>query len=183
LLAAVLLKFTDVAVVFAVASAASLAAAALLLRMRYDAPPRPPAPRRVHLVAEAAEVVRTIVRNRDLALFIGLGMSQTFTRGALTVFTVAVALDLLRTGEPTVGTLTAAIGGAVIGSLAASLLVSSRRLAQWFGIGVALWGLPIALIPLFPSQAAALTLQACVGVGNALVDVGLFTVNGEVGPG
>jgi hypothetical protein len=119
-----------------------------------------------------------------LALFIGLGMSQTFTRGALTVFTVAVALDLLRTGEPAVGTLTAAIGaGAVIGSLAASLRVSSRRLAQWFGIGVALWGLPIALIPLFPSQAAALTLQACVGVGNALVDVGLFTVNGEVGPG
>jgi hypothetical protein len=34
LLAAVLLKFTDVEVVFAVASAASLAAAALLLRLR-----------------------------------------------------------------------------------------------------------------------------------------------------
>jgi MFS family permease len=45
LLAAVLVEFTGVAVVFAVAAAASLAAAALLLRLRYDAPPRPDAPR------------------------------------------------------------------------------------------------------------------------------------------
>ena len=73
--------------------------------------------------------------------------------------------------------LTAAVGGgAVIGSLAASMLVGSRRLAQCFGVGVALWGLPIALIPLFSSQAAALALLACVGVGNALVDIGLFTL-------
>jgi MFS family permease len=183
LLAAVLLKYTDVAVVFVVAAAASLAAAALLLRLQYDAPPRPAAPRGVHLVADAAEGIRAIVRNSDLALFIGLGIAQTFTRGALTVFTVVVALDLLHTGEPGVGTLTAAIGaGAVIGSVAASLLVGSRWLAQWFGIGVALWGLPIALIPLFPSQATALILLACVGIGNALVDVGLFTLMARLAP-
>jgi MFS family permease len=183
LLAAVLLKYTDVAVVFVVAAAASLAAAALLLRLQYDAPPRPAATRGVHLVADAAEGIRAIVRNSDLALFIGLGIAQTFTRGALTVFTVVVALDLLHTGEPGVGTLTAAIGaGAVIGSVAASLLVGSRWLAQWFGIGVALWGLPIALIPLFPSQATALILLACVGIGNALVDVGLFTLMARLAP-
>ena len=177
LLAAVLLQFTDVAVVFAAASGASLAAAALLLRLHYEAPPRPAAPGGVHLMAEAAEGIRAVVRNRDLALFMGLTMAQTFTRGALTVFTVVVALDLLHTGEPGVGALTAAVGaGAVIGSLATSLLVGSRRLARWFGIGVALWGLPIALIPLFPQQAAVLGLLACVGVGNALVDIGLFTL-------
>ena len=110
LLAAVLVEFTGVAVVFAVAAGASLAAAALLLRLRYDAPPRPPAPREVHFMADVAEGVRTIVRNRDLALLIGLDIAQTFTRGALTVFTVVVALDLLRIGEPGVGTLTAAVG-------------------------------------------------------------------------
>ena len=183
LLAAVLLKFTDVEVVFAVVSAASLAAAALLLRLRYDAPPRPAAPRGVHLVADAAEGVRAIVRNRDLELFIGLGIAQTFTRGALTVFTVVVALDLLRTGEPGVGTLTAAVGaGAVSGSLVASLLVGSHRLARWFGIGVALWGLPIALIPAFPWEATVLIMPACVGIGNALVDVGLFTLIARLAP-
>ncbi len=183
LLAAVLLEFADVAAVFAVASGASLGAAILLLRLRYEAPPRPSAPGGLHLVAEAVEGIRAVVRNRDLALFIGLGMAQTFTRGALTVFTVVVALDLLGTGEPGVGTLTAAVGaGAVIGSLVASLLVTSRRLAQWFGIGIVLWGLPIALIPLFPSQAAALALLACVGIGNALVDLGLFTLMARLAP-
>jgi Cyclic nucleotide-binding domain/Major Facilitator Superfamily len=166
------------------AAAASLAAAVLLLRLRYDAPPRPAAPRgAAHLMAEVAEGVRAIVGNRDLALLTGLGMAQTFTRGALTVFTVVVALDLLRTGEPGVGTLTGAVGaGAVIGSLIASLLVGSRRLAQWFGVGVALWGVPIALIPLFPRQATALALLACVGIGNALVDVGLFTLMARLAP-
>jgi MFS family permease len=177
LLAALLLEFTNVAGVFAFASAASLAAGALVLRLRYDAPPRPAAPRKAHLMADVAEGVRAVAGNPDLALITGLGMAQTFTRGALTVFTVVVALDLLQTGEPGVGTLSGAIGaGAVIGSLIASLLVGSRRLAELFGFGVALWGLPVALIPVFPSEATALTLLACVGIGNALVDLGGFTL-------
>ena len=183
LLAAVLVEFAGVAVVFAVAAGASLAAAALLLRLGYDAPPRPPAPQGVHLMADVAEGVRVIVRNRDLALLNGLTIAQTFTRGALTVFVVVVALDLLRIGEPGVGTLTAAVGaGAVVGSLAASLLVGSRRLARWFGIGIALWGLPIALIPVFPREATALILLACVGLANALVDVGLYTLMARLAP-
>jgi hypothetical protein len=169
--------------VFAVASAASLAAAGLLVGLRYDAPPRPAAPGGVHLIAGIAEGIRAIVRTRDLALLIALGVAQTFTRGALTVFTIAIALDLLGTGEPGVGTLTAAIGaGAVTGSLAASLLVGSGRLAQWFGTGIALWGLPIALIPFVARQPTAFTLLACVGVGNALVDVGLFTLMARLIP-
>jgi predicted MFS family arabinose efflux permease len=183
LLAAVLLELTNIAVVFAVASVASLAAAALVLRLTYNAPPRPPASRRANLMAETAEGIRTIVRNRDLALLNGLAIAQTFTRGALTVFTVVVALDLLGAGESGVGTLTAAIGsGAVIGSLTASMLVGSRRLAQWFDIGIALWGIPLALIPLFPSQVAALILLACVGVGNTFVDVGLYTLMARLAP-
>ena len=61
LLAAVLLKFTGVAVVFAFAAGASLAAAALVVRLRYDAPPRPSAPH-AHLLADAAEGIRAVVR-------------------------------------------------------------------------------------------------------------------------
>jgi MFS family permease len=183
LLAAIILQFSSVTAVFAVAAAASLWAASLMLRVHYDAPSRPPARFGVNLMAEAAEGVHAVVRNRDLAVLIGLTAAQAFTRGALTVFTVVVALDLLDTGEPGVGTLTAAVGaGGVLGSLAASLLVGSRRLAGWFGIGVAMWGMPIALIGVFPAQAAALTLLACVGVGNALVDLGLFTLMARLAP-
>lgn len=183
LLAAILLQISGVTAAFAVAAAASLWAAALMLRVHYEAPPRPPAPAGVNVLTQAAEGVRAVVRNPDLAVLVGLTAAQAFTRGALTVFTVVVALDLLDTGESGVGTLTAAVGaGAVLGSLAASLLVGSRRLAGWFGIGVAMWGLPIALIALFPAQAAALILLACVGVGNALVDLGLFTLMARLAP-
>jgi MFS family permease len=45
-----------------------------------------------------------------------------------------------------------------------------------------LWGLPIALIPLFPREATALILLACVGFGNALVDVGLYTLMARLAP-
>lgn len=177
LLAAIILEVTGVTVVFIVASGASLLAAGLLLGLRYEAPPRPAAPRGVHLMAQAAEGIRAVVQDRNLSLLIGLGAAQAFTRGALTVFSVVVAFDLLGIGAPGVGTLTAAIGaGAVIGSLAASLLAGSGRLAQWFAVGIALWGLPLVLIPFFSSPAAVWILLAFVGVGNALVDLGAFTL-------
>jgi MFS family permease len=183
LLAAVLLEVTDVAVVFAVAAASSLWAAALLLRLSYDAPPRPSATPRPRLVREAVEGVRAVVRNRDLALILGLAAAQSFTRGALTVLSVVVAIELLDTGEPGVGALMTAVGvGAVLGSLAASLLVGTRRLGAWFAAGVALWGLPLALVGIVPQQGAALFFLAFVGVGNALIDVAGFTLLGRMAP-
>ena len=180
--AAVLLQFTGVTAVFAVAAGSSLCAAAMMLRVRYQAPPRPPA-QRGHLFPEVSEGVRAVARNRDLALLVGLASVQTFTRGALTVFTVVVAIDLLRIGESGVGTLAAAVGaGAVLGSGAVSLLVGTRRLASWFGLGIAFWGLPIALIGLFPAKAVTLGLLACVGVANTLVDLGVLTLMARLTP-
>jgi hypothetical protein len=96
---------------------------------------------------------------------------------------VVVAIDLLGTGEPGVGVLTAGLGaGAVLGSLGASLLVTTRRLGAWFAVGVALWGVPVTLIGVFPQQAAAFGLLAAVGVGNALIDVGGFTLLARLAP-
>ncbi|MGX5656253.1 MFS transporter [Geodermatophilus nigrescens] len=183
LLAAVLLGWAGVTVVFAVSAAASGWAALLLARLRYEAPPRPPAPAGVHLVGEALAGIRAVAGNGDLALVVGLAAAQTLTRGALTVLTVVVAIDLLGTGEPGAGALTAAIGaGAVLGSLAASLLVGTRALGAWFALGVTLWGLPVTLIGVVPTETTALLLLACVGVGNALIDVGGFTLLGRTAP-
>ena len=85
--------------------------------------------------------------------------------------------------KPGVGTLMTAVGvGAVLGSLAASLLVGTRRLGAWFAVGVTLWGLPIALVGVVPRDAAALGLLALVGVGNALIDVAGFTLLGRMAP-
>jgi len=183
LLAALLLQLAGVTSVFAVAAAASFWAAVLLTRLRYEAPPRPPAPVGSNLLRSAADGIRAVSRNADLALIMGLAVAQTLIRGALTVLTVVVAIDLLHTGEPGVGLLSAAIGaGAVLGSLAASLLVDTRRLGGWFAVGVTLWGVPVTLIGVFPQQVAALGLLACVGVGNALIDLGGFTLLGRMAP-
>jgi predicted MFS family arabinose efflux permease len=177
LLAAVLLQLTGVTAVFTVAAGASLWAAALLLRLDYDAPPRPPAASETNLVGSALEGIRVVSHNADLALIMGLAAAQSLTRGALTVLTVVIAIDLLGTGEPGVGVLTAAIGaGAVLGSLAASLLVGTRRLGAWFAVGVALWGMPVTLIGVVPQEIAALGLLACVGIGNSLIDLAGFTL-------
>jgi MFS family permease len=183
LLAAVLLAVTDASVVFAVAAAASFWAALLLLRVRYEASPRLASPRRRALMGEAVEGVRTVTQSRDLRLILGLAAAQSLTRGALTVFSVVVAIELVGTGEAGVGALMAGVGvGAVVGSLAASFLVGTGRLGAWFAVGVALWGLPIALIGVFPHEAAALGLLAFVGAGNALIDVAGFTLIGRLAP-
>ena len=102
---------------------------------------------------------------------------QTFTRGCLTVFAVVVAIELLDTGDPGVGVLTAAVGaGGMLGSFLAFGLVGRGGLATWFGVGIALFGAPLVVIGVVPEQAAAILLLGVVGIGNALIDVGGFTL-------
>ncbi len=183
LLAALLLYVAGVTLVFAVAAVSSLWAALVLVRLRYDAPPRPPAPPESHLLTSATEGIRAVTRDRDLALIMVLAVAQTLTRGALTVLLVVVAIDLLGTGEPGVGTLTAAIGvGAVLGALGASMVVDTRRLGGYFAVGVALWGLPLLVLAAFPHEAVAFGLLAFVGVGNSLIDLGGFTLLARIAP-
>ena len=177
-----LLEVADVDVVFAVAAAASLWSAALLLRLQYDAPPRPDAVR-PHLLREVVEGLGAVARDRDLSLVLGLAAAQSFTRGALTVFSVLVSIELLGRGEPGAGTLMTAVGvGAVCGSLASSLLIDTRRLGAWFALGVTLWGLPLVLVGLVPADAAALAFMAFIGAGNALIDVAGFTLLARMAP-
>ncbi|HEX2468216.1 MAG TPA: MFS transporter, partial [Solirubrobacterales bacterium] len=177
LLAALLLDVSGPEAVFALTAGLSLWSAFLVSLIDYEPAPReaPPAPIRV--AADTAEGLRAIAAQRDVTMLFGLGAVQAVTRGALNVFTVVVAIELLETGEPGVGVLTAAIGvGAVMGSLGASVLVGSRRLAAYTGLGIALWGMPLAMIGVFPSELIALAMLAIVGAGNALVDLGYFTL-------
>ena len=99
------------------------------------------------------------------------------------MFSVVVSIELLGRGEPGAGTLMTAVGvGAVVGSLAASLLVGTRRLGAWFALGVTLWGLPLVLVGLVPRDLAALFFLALIGGGNALIDVAGFTLLGRMAP-
>ena len=173
--AAVLLAASGPAAVFGACSAASLLAGLVVVALPYDAPPRAESARGGG--REMLQGFRTIVADRSLGLITGLGVVQTFTRGCLTVFAVVVAIDLLDTGDPGVGVLTAAVGaGGVLGSIFAFRLVRRGGLASWFGVGIALFGAPLTLVGVVPKQAAAIVLLGVVGIGNALIDVGGFTM-------
>jgi MFS family permease len=175
LVAAVLLAASGPAAVFAACSAASLFAGLVVIALPYDAPPR------ADVAAGGGRAMlegfATIAADHRLGLITALAVVQTFTRGCLTVFTVVVAIDLLDTGDPGVGVLNAAVGaGGVLGSIIAFGLVRRGGLASWCGVGIALFGAPLALIGVVPELAAAIVLLGCVGIGNALVDVSGFTL-------
>src|SRR5215208_7662408 len=155
--AAVLLAASGPAAVFAACSAASLLAGLVVVALPYDAPPRAETARGGG--REMLQGFTTIAADRRLGLITALGVAQTFTRGCLTVFTVVVAIDLLDLGDAGVGVLNAAVGaGGVLGSILAFGLVRRSGLASWFGVGIALFGAPLALIGVVPEQAAAIVL-------------------------
>jgi MFS family permease len=183
LAAALLLAVGSPAAVFTFAAALALCSGLLLLGLTYEAPPRSaPEPVR-RILAETVEGFRALGRYRSAGLLVALALAQTFTRGALNVFVVVVAIELLEIGDPGVGLLTAAVGaGAVAGSLGAAISISGRRLAAVEGIGVALWGLPLILTGAFPYEPVVLVLMCVIGVGNALVDVGVFTLPARLVP-
>ena len=170
------------AAVFAVIAVGTAWSALLIGFVRYERPPRSVVPHR-RIAREAVEGLAALARYQDVGLITGMALTQTFTRGCVNVLLVTVAIDLLATGEAGVGILSGAIGaGAIVGSLGAGLLARSHALARWEGVGVALWGLPLLGIAALPHDVAALLFLAGVGVGNALVDVGLFTLPARMVP-
>ena len=177
LLAAGLLAWAGAATVFATAAGLSLLAATSLLRVPSYVDGTVEPVERVQLVQGTLRGLKALRSEPDVRRMFGLGFAQTYTRGALNVFAVVIAFDLLDIGESGVATLTAAVGlGGVVGSAVASLMVGSRRLGAWLVIALALWGTPIAMIGAVPETFAAFALLGVVGVANSIIDVPLFTL-------
>jgi hypothetical protein len=72
--------------------------------------------------------------------------------------------------------------GGLLGALAAAALVGRGKLAADFGVGIFIWGLPIALVAVWPNQVSALVLLGIVGIGNTLVDVSGMTLLQRAAP-
>jgi MFS family permease len=178
-----LLAWTSVGTVFVVTAGAILWSAVLLGGVRPVEEERVKEREAVAIVDELLAGFRTIVGERRLRLLVGLFGAQTFVDGMLNVLVVVIALELLDTGQAGVGFLNSAIGiGGLIGALAAAALVGRRRLAANFGVGIFIWGIPIALVGVWPNQAFALVLLVLVGVGNTLVDVSGMTLMQRAAP-
>jgi predicted MFS family arabinose efflux permease len=132
---------------------------------------------------EAAGGFRTIAHDRRLRVVVGLYAAQMLIAGALSVLVVVTALELLHRGDSTVGLLNASMGiGGIIGALAAVTLIGRKRLASDFGLGIVLWGVPLAAIGIWPRTWVALVALAVVGLGNTLVDVAGLTLLQRTAP-
>lgn len=183
-LGGLLLAATGVGTVFIVTAAMLVVSAVLLVGVR------PPAATEQGEAAEPEDIVdellagfRTIARERRLRLLVGLFSAQTFVDGMLNVLIVVIALDLLDAGNAGVGFLNSAIGiGGLLGAVAAAALVGRRRLAADFGTGIFIWGVPIALVAIWPNQVFAIVLLGIVGIGNTLVDVSGMTLMQRAAP-
>jgi MFS family permease len=120
--------------------------------------------------------LRALFASPESATIAILAPCQTFVRGALNVIVVVFVVDALDLNDGAIGVLLAAIGvGGMIGLPAALGIVGTRRMYRSFGLGLALWGLPLAITAGVPQLAAAVVLFAIVGVGNVLVDVSTYS--------
>jgi MFS family permease len=129
------------------------------------------------IVREAAAGFRAIAGESRLRLLVGLYGAQTLAAGIFRVLLVVTALEILELGGSGVGFLNSAVGiGALAGMLVVLGLVGTRRLAGVFQLGVLLWGVPLALLGIWPSVTAALLLFGVLGVANTLVDVAGLTL-------
>ncbi|HEX6490290.1 MAG TPA: MFS transporter [Gaiellaceae bacterium] len=171
-----LLVVTGVGAVFALTAALFVWSALVLGRLGADSQggPRTDAG---DLLEEALAGFRAIVSERRLRLLVGLYGAQTLAAGLLRVLLVVTALRILHVGPTGVGYLNSAVGvGALVAMLLVLALIGTRRLATGFGLGILLWGVPLALLGLWPSVAAALVLFGLLGIGNTFVDVAGLTL-------
>jgi MFS family permease len=137
----------------------------------------------VGVVDELLAGFRTIAGERRLRLLVGLFSAQTFVDGMLNVLIVVIALKLLDTGNAGVGFLNSALGiGGLLGALAAAALIGRGRQATDFGLGIFVWGVPIALVAVWPNQVFVLVLLVVVGIGNTIVDVSGMTLLQRAAP-
>ena len=177
-LGGLLLAATSIGVVFIVMAVLFLWSAFFVLRIRTEAAPalatgaeHPP------FLHQATAGIRTIVKEPKVRLIVGIYGCQTLIAGAVRVFIVVMAFQLLHTGNAGVGFLNSATGiGGLLGAVATIIIVGRSRLATDFGVGVVLWGLPLVLIGIWPNQWLALLMLGVIGVANTVVDVAAFTL-------
>jgi MFS family permease len=174
-----LLALSSPSVVFAANGLAFLWSAALVVGLRAYEPARVRSARDTSrpVVSTLMAGISTIVREPNLRTLVGLYGAQTLVAGAVNVLVVVAAFQLLDLGEAGVGLLYAALGiGGLLGGFVALVLAAHGRLARDFAIGLALFGLPLALIGGLPTAFVAVVALGVVGIGNSLVDVNALTI-------
>jgi hypothetical protein len=152
----------------------------LVARLRGREAPRERAPSEARAKGHSDGIlagITTIAREPNLRTLVGLYTAQTVVAGALNVLVVVTAFELLELDEAGVGLLYAAVGvGGLVGGFVALLLSARGRLARDFAIGLALFGLPLAILGGLPFPVVAVAALGVLGIGNSIVDVNALTI-------
>jgi MFS family permease len=177
-----LLAVSSPSVVFAVNGLTFLWSAVLVVGLRRyeparERPPGPPADSTTRKSSVFLAGIVTIAREPELRTLVGLYGAQTLVAGAVNVLVVVTAFEILDVGDGGVGLLYAAVGvGGLFGGFVALVLAAHGRLARDFSFGLALFGLPLALIGGVPVAVVAVVALTVVGIGNSIVDVNALTI-------
>ena len=128
-------------------------------------------------VPEAMDGFGVLLRERQPRAVLSVLGAAAVMWGALDVFIVVLALDVLSLGESGVGFLNAALGaGGLLGAALSVSLVGRRGLAGPLGLGVLLWSVALAAIGLVASVPAAAGMLALAGIGRVVMDVTATTL-------
>ncbi len=134
-------------------------------------------------LAESLAGFRLIRRDAGLLLVTVQVSLQTIIAGAMTVFLIVMADDVLHSPEAGLGLLNSVFGaGAIAGGVVAIARSSRSRLGFDMTVGVALWAIPLLLVTIWPTPAACFAAAILIGLGNPLVDVNLDTIMQRLAP-
>jgi MFS family permease len=177
-LAGVLLAVASTGVVFTITALLIVVSAFFLILIQVTQADRPP--RELDASTIAAERLAgftTLGRHASLRVMMALLTAQTTIFGAVQVFIVVIAIQLLDLGDGGVGYLNAAIGvGAFAGAVGALSLTGAKRLSPAFLAGVVLIGLPLIAIGISQNVVVAVVALALMGIGSSFVDVAGLTL-------
>lgn len=173
LLSGALIATTSMSTAFAVtAGLFGLATVPIALIARDPVPEFRSSAERIRPIEDAVEGFRQVAADRRLRMVIGVLAFSTTVEGAIDVLVVLVAINLLGLGGAGVGWLNACWGcGGVIGGAAALTLLRRGRLTAGLSAGGLLVGIPLMLIALAESTAAAVAMLVLLGIGYALMEV------------
>jgi MFS family permease len=126
---------------------------------------------------ELASGFRTVAREPDLRVIVGVSACSTLVEGAADVLIVLVAIELLDLGEAGVGWLNSAwaVGG-IVGGAAAISLLGRGRLAAGLAAGCLLVGGALLGTAAWPDVVVAAAMLAGLGVGYSLIETAAQTL-------
>lgn len=175
-LAGLLLAALAPAAIFPVLGALFAAAAVVSVRIRTEfQPARAPRLAGLGVLLEPFRGFSVLTGRPGVRVAVALFIAQTCMRGLLTVFVIVFAAT--GDGGLGAGALFAAMGiGGLIGALGVLGFGGSGQSARILGVGIALWGLPVLAIGIWPQSLVAWLALAVLGVGNAIEDVHGYTL-------